>query len=101
MRLRLISAIILIPLALGSVLLSAWTTLAFWGIAMLLAAFEYYQMTRKGGYQPLWIPLLLLIGGLYLEAFWQLNLMLPILVVALALPPLWELTRRDHGGFLL
>lgn len=72
---------------------------------MLIAAFEFYNMTRLGNHHPLWIPALLLIACLFLNAL--LRPFLPydftslILVIAVALPPLWELTRKDHQGFLL
>lgn len=74
---------------------------------MLIAAYEYFNMTRLGSHRPLWLPALFLIGCLFLNA--SLRPTLPydftplILVTAIALPALWELARRDprHQGFLL
>lgn len=72
---------------------------------MLLAAYEYYNLTRQGGYRPLWIPALLCIAALYLNALLRPSLPFDfaplILGIGVALPPSWELTRREHEGFLL
>lgn len=104
MRLRLITAIIILPSAILAVALGGWWLLAFYGTAMLLAAYEYYFMTRQAGYHPLWIPGLVLIAALFFNASLRPALgydFAPLLlVVTLALPPLWELTRREHKGFL-
>jgi len=105
MRTRLISAIALLIAAVIAIILGGWWLLALYGIGMVIAAFEYFNMTRSANHKPLWIPGLVLIALLFLNA--SLRPYLPydftqlILVIAVALPPLWELTRKDHQGFLL
>jgi phosphatidate cytidylyltransferase len=102
---RLISAIVLVASAVIAIILGGWWLLALYGTGMVVVAFEYYNMTRLGNHKPLWIPALFLIACLFLNA--SLKPTLPydftqlILVIAVALPPLWELTRKDHQGFLL
>lgn len=106
MRTRLISAIALIVSAVIAIYLGGWWLLALYGTGMVLVAFEYFNMVRSANHKPLWIPALILIALLFVNAsvrpfylpydFTQL-----ILVIAIALPPLWELTRKDHQGFLL
>jgi phosphatidate cytidylyltransferase len=93
------------PTAILAVLAGGLWLLAFFGLAMALAAYEYYFMTRRGGYYPLWIPGLIIIVALLVNA----ELGPPngvdygplLLVVAIALPAIWELSRKDHKGFLL
>lgn len=105
MRTRLISAIVLASAATVATYLGGWALLALYGTGMVVAAFEYYNMTRLGGHQPLWIPALVLIALLFVNS--SLRPVLPydysslLLVIAVAIPPLWELTRKDHSGFLL
>lgn len=98
---RTITAAILVPLALGSVILGGWWLYAFFGGAMVLAAYEYYKLVRSGGHAPLWIPALVLIAAIFLNAHRDLPYLVPLLVLTVAIPPLWELMRRDHAGFLL
>lgn len=105
MRTRLISALVLVTLAVIATILGGWALLALYGTGMVVAGYEYYAMTRLGGYHPLWIPALILIAALLINA--SLRPVLPydftslLLVIAVAFPPLWEFTRRDHQGFLL
>ncbi|MBI4672703.1 MAG: phosphatidate cytidylyltransferase [Chloroflexi bacterium] len=102
---RLISSNILAMLAVIAVILGGGWLLALYGTGFMLAAYEYYNMTRLGGHRPLWIPALVLIAALSVNA--SLHPQLPfdfttfILVLAAAIPPLWELSRTDHQGFLL
>jgi phosphatidate cytidylyltransferase len=92
-------------LAVVAVILGGWWLFALYGIGMSIAAFEYYNMTRLGNHKPLWIPALVLIACLFLNTLWRASLPYDftgmILVTAAALPALWELTRKNHGSFLL
>lgn len=120
MRARLISSIVLAPTALAVVVLGGWWLLAFFGVAMLLAAYEFFNLTRRGGYHPLRVPALLLIAGLFLDAHFDSHLAVLLIVLAIAIPPLWEMRpgyprlpwaavgapaaatpRKPHDGFLL
>jgi len=104
-RTRLISAIFLLGAASIAIYFGGWLLLVLFGLGMLIAAFEYFNMTRLGHHKPLVIPALVAIALLFVNA--SLRPTLPydfaplILVVTIALPPLWELTRSDHQGFLL
>ena len=105
MTTRLISAVVLFTVAAVAIYLGGWWLYALYGPGLVIVAYEYFNMTRLGGHQPLWIPALALIALLLLNA-----LLLPqlpqdytalILVITVALPPLWDLTRKNHDGFLL
>lgn len=105
MRTRLVSAVLLVAAAVTAIYLGGWWLLALYGVGMVVVAFEYYNMTRLGKHNPLWIPGLIFIALLLINA--SLRPTLPydytplILVAAVSMPPLWELTRKDHQGFLL
>lgn len=102
---RLISANILLIFAVLVIIFGGWALFAFFGTGMLIAAYEFYNMTRLGNHKPLWVPALFLIACLYLNTLWRAALPYDftslILVIAIAIPPLWELTRKTHDGFLL
>lgn len=78
---------------------------ALYGVGMLIAAYEYFAMTRLELHRPLWIPALILIACLFLNTLWQPYLPYDftslILVIAVAFPPLSELFRKNHDGFLM
>lgn len=105
MTTRLISAIILFAVASAAIYLGGWWLFALYGPGLVVVSYEYFNMTRLGGHRPLWQPALALITLLLLNA--MLLPQLPydfstlLIVIAVALPPLWELTRKDHTGFLL
>lgn len=105
MRTRLFSAILLLGSASVAIYFGGWVLLALFGIGMLIAAYEYFNMTRLGNHKPLVIPALVAIALLFINASLKPSLPLDfapvILVIAISLPPLWELSRRDHQGFLL
>lgn len=102
---RLISAVVLVSLAIITTILGGWWLFALYGIGMLIAAYEYFNMMRLGEHRPLWIPALGAIACLFLNALLRPTLAFDfepiILVVAVALPALWELLRKDHQGFLI
>jgi len=102
---RIISANILLVLAVLAIILGGWALFALYGVGMLIAAFEYFNMTRLGKHKPLWIPALFFIACLHLNALWKPILpydFVPLLLVlAVALPALWELSGKTHEGFLL
>lgn len=51
LRYRLASAIILIPLIIGSVILGGLAFFALISVALLIAAFEFFQMAQHAGYR--------------------------------------------------
>lgn len=99
MRERLVSAIIIAVLALGALMLSGIGLLLFFGTAMLLAGYEFYSMARQGGYHPAWVPALIIIAGLFIDASLRLNLTLGLLVLAVLVCPLWELRRHRMTSY--
>lgn len=74
---------------------------------MLIAAYEYFNMTRRASHRPLRFPALFFIACLYVNALLRPSFAFDfaplILVAAISLPALSELARRDphHQGFLL
>lgn len=102
---RLISANILLVLATLAVIIGGWALFALYGVGMLIAAYEYFNMTRVGMHRPIWIPALILIASLFLNTLWKAYLPYDfsslILVITISIPPLWELFRENHDGFLL
>jgi phosphatidate cytidylyltransferase len=102
---RLVSANILLLLAISAIMLGGWWLLALYGGGLLIAAYEYFNMTRLGNHKPLWVPALFLIACLFINSSQRAQLPYDfaglILVAAAALPPIWELSRKNHGGFLL
>lgn len=102
---RLISAVVLSSLAIITTILGGWWLFALYGGGMLIAAYEYFKMTRIGEHRPLWIPALIAIALLYVNALWKPVLPYDfaplILAIIIALPALWELLRKNHESFLL
>lgn len=101
---RLISALILAPTAILAVILGGWWLVAFYGTAIVLAGYEFYSMARRAQFRPLWVAGLAFIAALVVNAELRTTLgydFQPLLLAgAVAAQPLWELTRREHDGFL-
>ncbi len=53
LRYRLASAFVLIPIVLGSVYFGGLAFFAMIAVALLLAGYEYFDMTRRAGYHPM------------------------------------------------
>lgn len=100
-RYRLLTSIFLIPLVIASVILGGVWLLAVMGGAMVLCGYEYFTMLKAGGYHPERALGVVLIVGLFVDAWLGLGAARFLLVAAVVLPPLWELRRREHDGFLL
>lgn len=66
----MLSAIILIPIALIATYLGGVWFLTLVALVALIAGYEYFRLLRQGGYDPVWILGLLAIVGFYLEPFW-------------------------------
>ncbi|MBN1486464.1 MAG: phosphatidate cytidylyltransferase [Anaerolineae bacterium] len=69
MRTRIISAVVLIPLVIGAILIGGWV---FWGLVLIatsMAGFEYARMLRHNGYMVL-LPLLWSLIILWLGDIW-------------------------------
>ena len=53
LRYRLASAFVLIPIVLGSVYFGGLAFFATIAVALLLAGYEFFDMTRRAGYHPM------------------------------------------------
>jgi phosphatidate cytidylyltransferase len=100
-RYRLLTSIVLIPLVISSVILGGVWLMVVMGGAMVLCGYEYFTMLRAGGYRPERALGMVLITALFLDAWRGWGAARLILVAVVVLPPLWELRRREHDGFLL
>ena len=61
LRYRLASAFVLIPIVLGSVYFGGLAFFATIAVALLLAGYEFFDMTRRAGYHPMtWLGLALI-----------------------------------------
>jgi phosphatidate cytidylyltransferase len=67
LRERALSALVLIPLVIGALVLGGWWYLGFVGLVLAAAAWEFVQLMRKGGHNG-WYPLTLLFAWLPLLA---------------------------------
>lgn len=101
LRYRLLTSIVLIPLVISAVVLGGVWLFVIMGGAMILCGYEYFTMLRAGGYRPERALGLVLIAALFVNAWLGWGAANVILVAAVALPPLWELRRHEHAGFVL
>ena len=101
LRNRLLTSIVLIPLVIGSVYLGGAWLFVLMGGAMVLCGYEYFTMLKAGGYHPERALGVVLITALFVDAWLGSGAEVAILVVAVVLPPLWEMRRHEHEGFLL
>ncbi len=83
LRDRLLSAVVLIPLILGSVLVGGPVFFALVAVGVVLAGWEYFQMTQRAGHHPNLLFGLALIFMFLLNAFWGGAWTLEILTAAL------------------
>jgi phosphatidate cytidylyltransferase len=101
LRYRLLTSIVLIPLVISSVILGGLWLFVLMGGAMILCGYEYFTMLLAGGYHPERALGVVAVAALFADAWLGLGATTGVLVAAVALPPLWELRRREHEGFLL
>ncbi len=100
LRERLLTAFVLIPIVLGTAILGGWWLFAVLGVGLILCGYEYFTMLPAGGYRAHRVLGLLLIAALLIDALLGLGRAREILLAVIVLPPLVELARRDHQGFL-
>jgi phosphatidate cytidylyltransferase len=100
-RYRLLTSIVLIPLVISSVILGGVWLMVVMGGAMALCGYEYFTMLKVGGYRPERALGVVLIAALFVDAWLGWGAARFILVAAVVLPPLWELHRREHDGYLV
>lgn len=100
-RYRLLTSIVLIPLVITSVILGGVWLFVLMGGAMTLCGYEYFTMVKAGGYRPERALGVALILALFVDAWLGFGAARLIVVAAVVAPPLWELRRQEHEGFLL
>ncbi len=100
LRYRLASAIVLIPVIVGSVILGGLVFLALVVALVLLAAFEFYQMAEHAGYQPNFLLGLALIALLLLDAFLGTQASRTILMAGVVLALTVSIFRHGEGWIL-
>lgn len=96
MKTRIISAAILLPVAIGAIVVGGWPFTLLIAIAVLLAGMEYTQLLRRKGYEisPVWVWLITLLW--LADARWELGetLRLGLAVVTLVASG-WQVLRRS------
>ncbi len=97
LRYRLISAIVLIPLILGSVILGGLAYFALIGAALLIGGYEFFEMARRAGYHPNRFLGLALIVLLVLDAMAAAEWTRPVLTAVLVVSLVASLFRHEEG----
>ena len=95
---RIISAIVLIPIVACAVYAGGWWLLAVLAVAGILAALEFYQMMRQGGFRPSPIIGLPLVLALLLDAHdpsW--GIARPAVSLFIILAFVWHLVQKDDS----
>ena len=94
LRYRLASAIVLIPLIIGSVILGGLAFLALVAVCLLIAGFEFFQMAQRAGHHPNFIVGIGLIALFLLNVFtggaWLREILTAALVISLAVALFWR-----------
>lgn len=94
LRDRVISAFILIPLILGSVIVGGLVFFALIAVCLILAGWEYFQMTQRAGYHTNLVFGLVLIVLFLLNAFlggaWTLDVLTVAVLATLIAAIFWR-----------
>lgn len=97
LRYRLLSAIVLIPLILGAVLLGGPVFFALVLVALLVAGYEFYKMAQDAAFHPNVILGQLLIAAFLADTYARTSLSHEILTVALVFSLVVATFRRGEG----
>ena len=97
LRIRVVSAIVLVPLVIGSVVLGGLAFFALVFLALLLAGYEFYQMAQRAGYRPIPAVGHALIALTLLDAYAQTGLSREILTAALVITLIVAIFQRGDG----
>lgn len=98
LRQRFLTAVILIPLALGLLWLGGWWFSVAIGLVLALAGWEYVELVRKGG-RACWIPAVIALTWIPLaDLVWpERELLGPGLVLAVIVSLVWAMVRFNRG----
>ena len=98
LRQRVLVTMILLPLGMAAIFLGGWVFTALIAVFLCLAAWEYGQLFRAGGFQPAGVLMvggvLLLLIGRTLDGFASAPWMLSLLVL---LSMTWHLVAYERG----
>ncbi|HNP69736.1 MAG TPA: phosphatidate cytidylyltransferase [Kouleothrix sp.] len=99
---RVISALILLPIVIGLVWWGVWPIVVLVVAATVVGLLELYGAFAQGGYRPrvaVGIALALaLIGAVTLRATTSLDLVMPLITLAIVASLVFELTRHSERG---
>ncbi|MBI4790079.1 MAG: phosphatidate cytidylyltransferase [Chloroflexi bacterium] len=94
LRYRLASAVVLIPLIIGSVIWGGLAFLALVAVCLLIAGFEFFQMAQHAGHHPNYVVGIGLIALFLVNVFtggaWLREILTAALVVSLAVALFWR-----------
>jgi phosphatidate cytidylyltransferase len=95
LRIRIVTAIIILPVVIAAVFAGGWWFLLTVGVIAGVAGWEFDRMMKVGGYTPHLVLMLVLIELILLDAFLSLGLASVLVTAALALSLFWELFQKD------
>jgi phosphatidate cytidylyltransferase len=96
MRTRILSAVILLPAAIGLILLGGWAYYVTVAALMCVAAYEFNRLTQRGGYRPPLAVAVLLVLALLIDVVSpQLQELRPAVSFILLGSLTWQLWHRE------
>ncbi|MBS1252660.1 MAG: Phosphatidate cytidylyltransferase [Anaerolineales bacterium] len=94
LRQRVVSALVLLPIVLGTTYLGGWYFFSLVFIVTLLAGFEFYRLLGDQGHHPARILGLIMMGGFVIAAMpLSRHLGRPALAAGIILSLLWQIAR--------
>lgn len=97
LRQRVLSAVIMIPLAALLAFLGGWWFFVAIAAIVVLATYEFYELMRAGGYHPATpLGIVFCFALLLAGRFPALPLVAPIITAALLLSLIWHLVAYEH-----
>jgi len=97
LRIRIATALVLIPLVLGSVYFGGLLFFAAVAVALLIAGYEFFEMARRAGHQPLTGIGLALIALILWDAYAPNDWLRPLLSAALVVSLVVGVFRHRAG----
>ncbi len=92
---RTLSALVLIPIAIGVIVMGGWALAGALLIVLGLAAWEYVRLMERGNFRPSWGIALAVIAALLVDPLWpQADLAPAAISLALIVSLVWHMSRR-------
>lgn len=96
---RLLSLLVLIPLAIGSIYLGGWFFVAFVLIVMVMASWEYSRLFKVGGYRPAEILILIAVAALIVFRYlFDISGSSIVLAVSFLAAMMWHTIDQQRGA---